>query len=286
MGLGGAFGTYDVPYLIKTLLRALEKGVNFIDTARGYDTSEEIIGQALKQWKGERPFIASKIAPQGSSRIWGIPPPVEEVFPKGKVRQSALESLKKLDVDRIDLMQLHLYWPNWGNEGYWLDELHSLQTEGKIDAIGISVTDHRSDVALPLVLSGVINSVQTTFNIFDPLALDCLIPLCKQKKVAVLARCVLDEGGLTGFLKPDTTFAEKDFRRSFFNCVPKEMYIERVDRLRKFIPEHAKSLSTLALKFVLKDSGVTSALTSMHIAEYADENIAAADEAPLSDEVF
>jgi len=287
MGFGGAFGTINEKEAIHSVINSLEKGVNFIDTARHYGDSELIVGKALKEWKGEQPFIATKIQSYGNDNTrWGLPPDVNTCFPKGCIKKDTELSLKTLGIDKIDLMQLHLYWPNWGTEGYWLEDLLKLKEEGKIELIGISNPDHRCDTAIPLVMSGAIDSVQTIINIFDPLALDCLVPICKEKNVSVIARCVMDEGGLTGFLKEDMKFEETDFRKSFFDRVPRKMYIEKVDALRKYIPEHASSLASLALKFVLKDAGVTVAITSMHIEEFANMNIEALNEAPLSDELF
>jgi methylglyoxal reductase len=124
------------------------------------------------------------------------------------------------------------------------------------------------------------------FNIFDPTPLDCLIPMCAENEVAVLARCVLDEGGLTGFLSKDTKFAADDFRADYFDQGPRSLYLEKVEGLRKFLPEHAGSLAALALKFATKHPGVTTALSSMNIREHAEANVAAMEEEPLSDEVF
>ncbi|MCP5070534.1 MAG: hypothetical protein GY946_28545 [bacterium] len=128
--------------------------------------------------------------------------------------------------------------------------------------------------------------MQTIFNIFDAYPLDCLIPLCQQHEVAVLARCVLDEGGLTGTLGADTEFPEGDFRANYFDMGPRETYLERIDALRKFIPEEAGNLAALALKYVLKHPGVTTALSSMHIRRFAEENIRALGESELSDAAF
>ena len=287
MGLGGAFGSFDMKEATRSVLLSLEKGVNFFDTARHYGNSEEILGQALKQWNGNNPFIATKIQSHGKDNTrWAIPAPVEEVFPKALIRENTEDSLRRLGVDCIDLMQLHIYWPTWGISGYWLDELYKLKEEGKIRSIGVSIPDHRHDMALPLVLNGLVDCVQTIINIFDPLALDCLAPLCLKHKVSLIARCVLDEGGLTGFLTQDSSFEEADFRKTYFEEVPREQYISHVDALKKFIPAEASSLAKLALKYVLKHPGVTTAITSMHIEKYALENITAADEAPLSDEAF
>jgi len=287
MGLGGAFGNFDEKSAINSVLLSLEHGVNYFDTARHYGNSEEILGKALQQWNGSPPFIATKIQSHGKDNTrWAVPPSVEKTFPRHLIRKNTEDSLRRLNRDYIDLMQLHLYWPNWGTEGYWLDELLELREEGKIRAIGISNPDHRHDTVLPLVLSGKIDAVQTTVNIFDPLALDCLVPICAEKKVAVIARCILDEGGLTGFLGAETNFAEADYRKSYFSEVPREQYLQHVEALKKFIPAEASSLAKLAIKFVLKQPGITTALSSMHIEKYALENISAADEKSLSDESF
>jgi methylglyoxal reductase len=285
-GLAGVFGAIDADAGAKSVLHALERGITFIDTARGYGDSEHVIGRALKQWTGERPYLASKVNPLGPLSQWGIPAPVAEVFPRGHITRTVEISLRELDVDYIDCMQLHVYWPNWGVDGYWLDELYTLRAQGRIGAIGVSLPDQRCDVALPLVMSGAIDTVQTVVNIFDPQAFDALAPICREQGVAIIARCVLDEGGLTGFLKPDTTFAQGDYRANYFDQGPRDEYIRRVDALRQFVPEHASSLAALALKFVLYDPAITVAIASMHVPQFADENIAALAEAPLSDAVW
>lgn len=285
-GLRGVFGAFDHSEAIDAMHTCWANGVNFIDTARHYGESESIIAQALETWTGKRPFIATKAEAIGPLGQWAIPCPIEMCFPRGHITREAETSLRILRVDTIDLFQMHLYWPNWGIEGYWLDELEALVTAGKVRAIGVSLPDQRHDLGLPLVLSGRIHSVQTVFNLFDPQPLDCLIPICAQNRVAVLARCVLDEGGLTGFLAKETSFGEGDFRAKYFDCGPRDAYLAKVDALRKFIPAHAASLAALALKFVLKDPSVTTALVSMHIKHHAQENIRAMEEVPLADEIF
>lgn len=285
-GLKGVFGDFDETEAIDAMHFCWDKGVNFLDTARHYGESEAIVGRAIKAWSGEKPFIASKAEPAGPDAQWSTPLPVEVSFPKGHVTKEIDDSLKAMDVDHIELYQMHIYWPNWGVEGYWLDELEAAKAAGKIGSIGVSVPDQRTDIVLPLVMSGRINSVQTVFNLFDPTPLDCMIPICQQNEVAVIARCVLDEGGLTGSLTMDSKFGEGDFRAGYFDQGPREKYISKVDELREFIPEHAETLAALALKFVVKHPGVTTALSSMNIKQYAIENVRALEEEPLSDEFF
>ncbi|MFC5470522.1 aldo/keto reductase [Cohnella suwonensis] len=288
MGLGGSFGSYGDKELVRSVLHSLERGVNFIDTARNYGESERILGLALKEWTGDKPFVASKIQSKGPGNLgWGQPIPVESAYPEGWLRESAEISLRMLGVETIDLMQLHQYWPQWDRVDYWMDELLRLKEEGKIRGIGISLPDQRHDIALSLAQSGKIDSVQTVFHIFDPLALDCLVPICQENDVAVIARCILDEGGLTGFLRADTVFGEGDFRQAYFDYLPREIYIERVRKLQEaFVPRYADSVAELAIRFALQHPGITAAISSMHVTRYADENIAAASRGPLPDDVF
>jgi aryl-alcohol dehydrogenase-like predicted oxidoreductase len=285
-GLAGVFGPFDELAAIETMHHCWDAGVNFLDTARLYGESERIIGEALSSYRGTPPFIATKARAIGPITQWAIPPTVEDCFPQGHITAEVDASLRLLGVDTIDLLQMHLYWPNWGVEGYWLDELERLREAGKIRAIGISLPDQRHDVGLPLVLSGRIDCVQTVFNIFDPLPLDCLVPLCQRVGVAVIARCVLDEGGLTGSLSMGAQFGPGDYRAKYFDQGPREEYLRRVNALRGFVPQEARSLASLALRFVLHHPGVTTAVSSMHVREHAEANIAALDEPPLSDSAF
>ncbi|NIB38210.1 aldo/keto reductase [Pseudomaricurvus alkylphenolicus] len=287
MGLNFAFGSFDENTLIDGMNQCADRGINMIDTARIYGDSERIVGRFLKQWQGERPFIATKVSPDesGPNSGWGIPNPMEIAYPKGSVTQSVEASLQALDIDCIDLMQLHQYWAQYENE-YWLEELLTLKKQGKIRHIGVSIPDHRHDQAIAIVRSGLVDSVQTIINIFDPLAFDSLIPICRQQGVAVIARCVLDEGGLTGLLTPDTQFESSDFRDGYFSSGPLPEYLRRVEALRAYIPEYAESLTELAIRYVLSHPGVTTATISMHVTEQAMENIAIADKGALPQQVF
>lgn len=287
MGFAGWFGNQSEADHIRSLHYALDHGVNFIDTARAYGKSEAILGRALKQWSGLAPFVATKVEGLAGGPQWSTVVPVERSLPKGQVTASCETSLRTLHLDAIDCLQLHAYWPTWGVEGHWMDELRVLKDQGKVRAIGVSVPDHRSDMVLPIVMSGAIDSVQTVINIFDPIALENLVPICQKHKVAVIARCILDEGGLTGFLSPDTEFPAGDFRRGYFDdTVPRAVYIAKVEALRRFVPEYASSLAALALKFALWHPGVTTAITSMHEQRYAAMNIAGAQEPRLPESIF
>ncbi|WP_131113460.1 aldo/keto reductase [Lichenihabitans psoromatis] len=287
MGFAGWFGAQSEADHIRALHYALDRGINFIDTARAYGESEMILGRGLKQWRGPKPFVATKVEGLAGGPQWSTSVPVALSLPKGQVTASCEASLRALGTDAIDLLQLHAYWPGWGHEGDWMDELRALKAAGKVRAIGISVPDHRSDMALPLVMSGTIDAVQTVINIFDPQALENLVPCCQQHGVGVIARCILDEGGLTGFLTLDTEFDSGDFRKGYFDdTVPRAVYLAKVDALKQYVPQQASSLAALALKFALHHPGVTVGLSSMHEQRYAMMNIAAAAEPPLRPEIY
>ncbi len=288
MGLNCAFGNFDESDLIRSIHHSLDQGVNVIDTARAYMDSESIVRKALKQWSGKQPFIASKAIPSEAPNNpgWGIPNPAHIAYPEGSVRKSVETSLKTLGLETIDLLQLHQFWGQYHGEGTWLEELQTLKQEGKINHIGVSIVDHRHDGALGIVQSGLIDSVQTIINIFDPLAFDCLIPACQENNVFVIARCVLDEGGLTGMLTPETLFDPGDFRADYFEHGPRSEYIARVEKLRAYIPEYADSLVELAIRYTLTHPGVSTACVSMHIPRFADENIASAAKDPLPQGIF
>jgi methylglyoxal reductase len=283
--IAGAFGAVDRRTAVRSVLTYLELGGNLIDTAREYGESEALLGQALREWTGESPVVATKILSHGPRERWGRPLAVDTVFPPGSIRASLEESLRELGREHIELVQLHLYWPTWGVEGYWLDELRELQSGGRIGAIGVSLPDYRHDVALELVASGAVNSVQTVVNIFDSRALDCLAPYAAAGNVALLARGVLDESGLAGAVDETTDFAVGDVRRELFTARSRREYVERIDDLRRWVPGTAPSLAALAIRFVLSQPQVTSAIVSMQTEDLVRQNMALLNEEPLPHEV-
>ncbi|MDX2378544.1 MAG: aldo/keto reductase [Acidimicrobiia bacterium] len=288
MGFAGGFGESPDEEWIGALHTALRSGVNFIDTARAYGRSEEVVGRALADWDGEAPVVATKIEQvAGHNRPWATPIDADLCFPVGHIRRSAEASLAALGLDSVDLMQLHVWWPTWDLDGPWMRELQALKDEGLTAAVGVSIPDHRSDMAVGLVPTGLIDSVQTVINVFDPLALENLVPICAEHDVAVIGRCTLDEGGLTGFLTPELAFDADDYRSQYFDdIIPRSVYMAKVAALEQFVPRSAGSLAALAIKFVLHHPEVTTALVSMHERAYAEMNIAAVGEPAILDDDF
>ena len=217
-GIGGRqwLGGNDEESL-SALRRALELGLNFIDTALAYNEghSETLIGQVVKQTRS-KVFVATKVPPK--NRIWPAKPDVaiSEVFPADYVIESTETSLKNLGLETLDLQQLHVWSPSWINQDEWRVAFEKLKKSGKVRNIGISINDHQPESALELVKTGLIDTVQVIYNIFDPTPSNKLFPLCQQYNVGVLARVPLDEGSLTGTITETTEFDPSEFRAMYF----------------------------------------------------------------------
>jgi aryl-alcohol dehydrogenase-like predicted oxidoreductase len=248
----------------RALKRAFELGVNFVDTALAYGDghSEQLVGQAVKK-TFHRIYVATKVPPKNG--IWPASPstPISEVFPFDYIIESTNESLANLGVEQIYLQQLHTWTDAWVEREEWRRAAEQLKRSGKIRFFGISVAEHDPDSALEAVKTGLIDSVQVIYNIFDQTPEKNLFPLCQQKKVGVLARVPLDEGGLTGTITENTHFAPGDFRESYFLGDRKRQVAERVEALKKDLAGIPGTLPEIAIRFCLSHPAVTTVIPGM-----------------------
>ena len=148
------------------LLHALERGVNIIDTARNYGESEAIVGRTLREWRGPRPFLATKVKPRDVTN-WRFYVPMPEQFTRASIVDSVETSLRTLGVECIDLLQIHQWYYRWSHETEWLEALHALRAAGKIRFIGVSAQDHEHDGVLKLVDDRMVDAVQVVLNAFE-----------------------------------------------------------------------------------------------------------------------
>jgi len=285
-GIGGKYwGPTDDRLALQALRRAFELGVNFVDTALAYGDghSERLVGRAIREFGGTI-RVATKIPPKGG----GWPPapgtPAHLAFPSDHILRSTEQSLKNLGLDHLDLEQFHIWRDEWLDETDWQEAIARLKAQGKIRAFGVSVIDHRPDTALRAVASGLIDSVQVIFNIFDQSPRDALFPLCRTHDVGVIARVPFDEGSLTGALGPDARFPPGDFRREYFREDRLSETCRRVERLRFLLRDEIKSLAQAALKFCLSHPEVSTVIPGMRRPEHVEENSAASDSVPLRPE--
>jgi aryl-alcohol dehydrogenase-like predicted oxidoreductase len=282
-GIGGMmWQESDDNESIRALHKAIDLGINFIDTALAYGRghSERLVSRLLKERK-ERIYVATKIPPKNG--IW--PPtkgiPLHKVFPKNYIIGCTEESLKNLDVETIDVQQFHVWDDDWTNEPEWFEGIQQLKREGKIRNFGISINDHQPDNALQLIRSGKVDTVQVIYNIFDQSPEDELFPLCQKESIGVIVRVPLDEGSLTGSITPETTFPEKDWRNSYFRGDRKKQIVERIEKLRKFLDGEIKSLAELALRFCLSHPAVSTVIPGMRTTQNVERNCVAAGKGKL-----
>lgn len=283
-GIGkGAWGPTDDALSIRALCRAFELGVTFVDTALGYGDggSERLIARAFREY-GERVFVATKIPPKASD--WPPPPgtPARVAFPSDWIIECTERSLRHLEADALDLQQLHIWTDEWLDDAGWQDAVAKLRDQGKIRSFGVSVMDHRPETALALVRSGLADTVQVIYNIFDQSPEAELFPLCQAHGVGVIGRVPFDEGSLTGRLTPETAF--HDFRREYFRGERLRETCARVERLRFLIRDEIRGLAQAALKFCLSHPAVSTVIPGMRRPEHVEENCAASDGIPLRPE--
>lgn len=267
------WGTVDDRESVAALKLACERGVNFFDTAYVYGDghSEKIMARALA---GKSVRIATKIPPKNYQWPGRATTPLHEVFPASWITSCTERSLKNLRRETIDLTQFHVWSDAWLKNEEWQAAVFRLKQQGKIQGFGVSVNDHEPNSVLKLVASGLIDSVQVIFNIFDPSAAKRLFPLCEEKKVAVIVRVPFDEGGLTGALTPQTLFEKGDFRGSYFRGDRLQQTVERAERLKKeFLGRAVHTLPELALRFILSHSAVSTVIPGMRKKRHVQMNV-------------
>lgn len=277
--MGSHWGPRDDRTAINSLLASIDLGVNFIDTAFAYGNghSENLISSALKARNKKEIFIATKVPPKNGQWPARHHISVHEAFTKKHVISSTEKSLQNLRRDFVDLQQLHVWSDNWLNQGDYLDGIEKLKQDGKIRFFGISINDHQPNTALKIVESGLIDSVQVIYNIFDQTPAEKLFPLCKKHNVAVIARVPFDEGSLTGTLTPETKFHPKDWRKKYFTPERLVETCARVEKLQFLIRDEIKNLSQASLKFCLSHPQVSVVIPGMRKINHVGENCAASD---------
>jgi aryl-alcohol dehydrogenase-like predicted oxidoreductase len=278
-GIGGTLwlGADDEESL-RALHRAVNLGLNLIDTALGYGNghSEELVGQVVRE-RGEQVHVATKIPPKNGR--WPAPDGVdpEDAFPADHVRSCTERSLRNLGLETIDVQQFHVWSDEWVGRGSWLDAIEQLKSEGKIRAFGVSINDHQPANALKLIESGAVDSVQVIYNVFDQSPEDELLPACIEHGIGVLARVPFDEGALTGTIGPDTEFPEGDFRNRYFRDDRRQQVADRVQAILDDLGIEREQLPEVALRYVLSDPAVSAVIPGMRSVRNVERNCAVGD---------
>jgi len=287
-GIGGTQwlgGTDDES--LASLRRAIELGLNFIDTALAYGAghSEQLVGRVVRE-SGGRIYVATKVPPK--NQLWPARPGIgiEQVFPYDYILRSAERSLKHLGMETIDLLQLHVWNPEWIARDEWRRGLEELKSSGKVRAVGISINDHQPDSALEIIETGLIDTVQVIYNVFDQSPERKLFPLAIERNIGVIARVPLDEGSLTGKIDEHTRFAPGDFRVGYFRGDRKKQVREHVESLLRDLGVDAAALAEIALRFCLSHAAVSTVIPGMRSLRNAEANCAVPDKGPLPEETL
>ena len=277
IGGGGwrfGWGPQDDDEAIGAILAALDKGINWIDTAAvyGFGHSEELIGRALKQ-TSKKPFIATKC-----SRIWNDKGQITPCLKAESIREECHASLKRLGIDTIDLYQIHWAEPEEDIEQGW-EEMARLIDEGKVRFIGVSNANIEHIERMQKILP--VASLQPQYNMLHREVEEQVLAYCARNNIGVVAYSPMERGLLTGKFSQERLAAmpledhrrrSPDFHEPQFSAA-----LELVDNLRSVAERNGKTLAQLAISWVLRRSEVTAAIVGARRPDQIAETAQAAD---------
>ena len=280
---GDMWGPQDDGESVRALHAALDRGVNFIDTAQGYGKghSERVIGRVLaERGDGGEIYVATKVPPRPG---YGWPPPpdadVRDVFPTDYVVEACEASLRRLGREHVDVYQFHTWVPAFNVQDEWKEAMAKLKQAGKVRAVGVSVPDTTPANVVGALTGGAVDAVQTIYNLFDQAPEWNLFPICERFGTAVIVRVPFDEGALTGKFTAETTFPEGDVRRHYFRGDNLRETVRRVEAIRQFKDRRHpdSSMAEYALRFSLGHPAVSTVIPGMRTVRQAEMNTAAGD---------
>jgi aryl-alcohol dehydrogenase-like predicted oxidoreductase len=286
--IGGTWGPVKDKESLAALHKAIEMGVNFFDTADVYGDgrSERLLGKIRKEYDGKI-YITTKVGRR-------LEPHTTEGYNRKNLTSFIERSLKNLDVETIDLLQLHCP----PTEVYYKPEVFKIMDdfirEGKIRYYGVSV--EKVEQALKAIEYPNVQSVQIIFSMFRHRPSELFFSQAKKRKVGILARVPLASGMLTGKFDNDSTFASDDHRKfnrngeafdrgETFSGVDFSTGLKAVEELKTICPK-GMSMVQFALRWILMFEEVTCAIPGAKRPSQAEENFSSSDLSPLSDETI
>ncbi len=285
--IGGNWGPQDEKESIDSLHKALDLGVNFIDTAAGYGNgrSEKIISKVLKD-RSEKIYLATKTPPADGP--WPPSPycKIEDRLSEKYIRQNVEERLRNLNTDCIDILQFHTWTRAWNSNPTPLIVLQKLKQEGKIRFAGVSTPEHDQNSLIDLMRNGYVDVVQVIYNIFEQEPAAEFLHVALEKNVGVIVRVAFDEGVLTGKYTAKNTFPLEDFRNNYFAGDRLERAVNRVEKIKEEIKDSGFTLPQAAVKFALAHKSVGTVITGIRNIHHAEINTAISDLPDLPDELL
>jgi aryl-alcohol dehydrogenase-like predicted oxidoreductase len=286
---GSEWGTVSDEDSYAALNRAIDLGVNFLDTADvyGHGRSEELIGRLLKERPGDEIFVATKAGRR-------LDPHTAEGYNHDNLSAFVERSLENLGVEALDLLQLHCPPTEVYRQDETFEALDRLQEAGKLKNYGVSV-EKVEEARMALGYPGV-KTVQIIFNIFRQKPAEEFFPLAEERNAGIIARVPLASGLLSGKMSADREFASDDHRNfnregqafdrgETFSGVPFETGLEAAEELKELVPE-GYTLAQLALRWILMHPAVSCAIPGVKRPDQVEDNLAAAEMPPLSKETM
>jgi aryl-alcohol dehydrogenase-like predicted oxidoreductase len=285
--IGGSWGEQSDKDSHSGLETALDKGVNFIDTAAGYGDgkSERIIGDFLKS-RSERVYVCTKTPPAPGK--WPPSPycKIEERYSEKYLRENVEERLSNLQVDSLDVLLLHTWTRAWNDKPEALKTLQKMKAEGLIKQVGISTPEHDQNCVVQLMRDGMVDVLQVIYNIFEQEPAAQLFPVAQETGTGIIVRVAFDEGVLTGKYKGNETFGPDDFRSNYFAGDRLERGVRRTEAIKKEFKESGYTMPELALKFALSHEAVSTVIPGIRNQQQAIMNTAVSALPELSEDVL
>ena len=284
--LGGQWGGQDDEDSIAALHKAVDLGLNLIDTAEGYGSgrSERVIARVLKQ-RSERVYVATKTPPKEGP--WPPSPycRAAERYPEAYLRANVEQRLRNLGTECLDVLQLHTWTRAWNRDPTPLEVLGKLRDEGKLRLIGISTPEQDQNCVVDLMRQGYLDVVQIIYNLFEQEPVAEILPTAMETGTGVIVRVAFDEGVLTGKYEKGHRFGHDDFRSRYFEGDRLDRAVQRVEQIRADVADAALageySLADVALKFVLAERAVSSVIPGIRNPQQAARNVAVSDKPDL-----
>ena len=264
---GWGWGGSDEKESLLAILRALELGINFIDTAPvyGFGKSEEIAGRAIRQWGRDKITVATKCGLE-----WDKGRIRHNASPE-RIMQEADESLRRLGVDCIDLYQIHWPDPDVPFEKS-LQTLIKLKEQGKIRFFGLS--NFSREQVEECLRTCPICSLQPPYNVFEREAEKDILPFCIENEIPTLVYGGLCRGLLTGKFAGNETFRKGDLRRKDpkFKTDRFKKYVDAVNEIKAVAAQYGKTPAQFAIRWAIQQPGVTCVIAGARTAKQAEDN--------------
>ena len=268
MTIGGEiFGTTDDQESLRALHRALDLGMNFIDTADAYGRghSEELLAQVLKTRRNEV-VLATKGGNQFTVRQ-GV-----RNFDPDYITSALENSLKRLQIETIDLYQLHNPPPEVMRKGEIFERLDRCKREGKIRYYGVSL--EKTADGIVAIETGKFDTLQVVYNILHQDPEEQLFPLAQKENIGIITRVPLERGVLSGRFKVTSEFYQKDWRAGVFSKEGLLQVQAAVEKLDFLVKGDVPNLAQAALRFVLSHPAVSSVIPGIRTVKQVEDNLA------------